>query len=46
MVSPAVDARDCCVCLGQLDAFEHVALLEDGWAHVECADLVTMEAPC
>lgn len=43
---PAVDASDCCVCLGRLDVFEHVALLPEGWAHVECADLVTMEVPC
>lgn len=43
---PAVDAQLCCVCTQCFDPFEHVALLDDGWAHVECADLVTMEAPC
>lgn len=46
MVRPAVDASRCCVCLDPFDPFEHVALLDDGWAHTECADLVTLEVPC
>lgn len=42
----AVDAQRCAVCLGAFDPCEHVALLVDGWSHTDCADLVTMEAPC
>lgn len=43
MVTGAVDSSRCVVCTEPFDPFEHVALLDDGWAHTECANLVTME---
>jgi hypothetical protein len=41
-----IDSQLCVVCVDVFDPFEHVVLLSDGWAHIPCADLVTMEPPC
>ena len=41
-----IDSQRCVVCVAGFDPFEHLVLLEDGWAHISCADLVTMEPPC
>lgn len=46
MVRPAVDAARCACCLDPFDPLESVALLVDGWAHLDCADLITQEPPC
>lgn len=44
-MSPALDATGCVVCLEPFDPSESLVLL-DGWAHISCADLVTLEPPC